>query len=97
MAETIFQISPDKHLVKQIDNYILDRAGTILNNVLNRANIEDTTELMDIEETCKFLKDCSLGTLNKYSKLGLKKHKNGQKVYYLRSEVLDFIAKLPPE
>lgn len=98
MSATIIQIRPDETTDKQIDNYIVDRIDTIFTKVFGIVNPHlAIEEILTIEEACKFLRDCSVTTLNGYTKIGLKKHKAGQKVYYLRKEILEFIATLPPE
>lgn len=97
MSATIIQIRPDETTDRQVDNYIVDRLDAVFTRVFGLVNPHAAEEVLTIEEACKFLKDCSITTLNGYTKIGLKKHKTGQKVYYLRREILEFIATLPPE
>jgi hypothetical protein len=78
----------------QIDLYFTQRAASVFEMILKRIDPNEAKEIMTIDETCNFL-ECTVPTINKYVKEGMKKHKSGQKVYYLRKEVVEFIASLP--
>ncbi|XRJ97002.1 helix-turn-helix domain-containing protein [Latilactobacillus sakei] len=83
---------------KSIDNYLMSRFAEIVNIVGHRVTLERINiRPMDIQETCEFFKGISVPTLNGYVKKGLKKHKIGNQVYYLPTECLEYITKLPPE
>lgn len=97
MSASIIQIRPNEDTDRQVDAYITERLEAVFTKVFGMIDPRGSEELMDIEEACKFLKGCSEGTLAKYVRMGLKKHKDGQKVYYLREEILEFIATLPAE
>lgn len=97
MSATILQFETTNETDKQVDSYIIDRLEVILSTINGRVNFAGSEELLDIEEACAFLKNCSEGTLNSYTKSGLKKHKKGQKVFFLRKEILEFIASWPAD
>ncbi|PZL78205.1 hypothetical protein CI088_00085 [Enterococcus plantarum] len=97
MSASIIQIRPNEDTDRQVDAYIVERLEAVFTKVFGMIDPYDSEDLLNIEEACKFLKGCAEGTLNKYVGMGLKKHKDGQKVYYLRKEIIEFIATLPAE
>lgn len=97
MTATIIQIRPNEETDRQVDNYIVERLETVFTKVFGMIDPLGSDDILNIDEACAFLKGCSEGTLNKYVGIGLKKHKEGQKVYFLRKEIIEFIAKLPAE
>lgn len=95
MSGQIIPLGLQQATQNQVDVYIAQRATIIFEKIMNHVNPVESVEIMDIQETCSFLK-CTEPTLNAYVKNdGLKKHKKGQKVYYLRRECIDFVASLP--
>lgn len=78
----------------QVDLFIAQRVTAVFETVMKNINPHEASEIMDIDETCKLMK-CTAPTLNEYVRDGLKKHKKGQKVYYLRRECVEYIASLP--
>lgn len=90
-------LSVEKQIQDGLDNFLIDRFVEIAYQVAGRVNMDAGPELMDRQETKHFLKDISDPKLNRYVKMGMPKHKDGNTVYYLRSEVMDFISKLPGE
>lgn len=97
MSASIIQIRPNEDTDRQVDAYIVERLEAVFTKVFGMIDPLDSEDVLNIDEACKFLKGCSEGTLKKYVNMGLKKHKSDQKVFFLRKEIIEFIAKLPAE
>lgn len=94
MAGQVLPFGMQQEVQNQVDLYMAQRATAVFEVLMKRINPDETVEIMDIAQTCALLK-CTAPTLNQYVKQGLKKHRSGQKVYYLRKECIEFIASLP--
>ncbi|MFK4568129.1 hypothetical protein [Enterococcus sp. UD-01] len=97
MSATIIQIKPNEETDKQVDEYIVSRLEAAFTKVFGLIDPLGSEEILNINEARKFFKNCSKGTLDKYTSMDLKKHKSDQKVYFLRKEIIEFIATLPAE
>ena len=79
----------------QIDVYILQRAANIFNRMDNAVDDRYYPPVMSRDQCKHYLHIDSDSKLNQLRKKGLKSHKDGRSVWYVRAEVDKFIMLLP--
>ncbi|CAJ1226588.1 hypothetical protein [Lactiplantibacillus xiangfangensis] len=80
---------------ERIDTYIFQRADSIFGRMDHAVDDHYYPPLMSREQCLEYLHLGSDASLNKLRKKGLKSHKDGRSVWYIRSEVDKFIMMLP--